>query len=107
MQERWQLRWQREVIRPPTAPAAPLHRDQRTIVLRLPHFREHDAHFILRWDPPATSPKAGSAGGGAVEYVCLRVPEELRSKHWARLLSAHSAALTDQLVLHESQASPA
>ncbi|GAB4822814.1 hypothetical protein N2152v2_009860 [Parachlorella kessleri] len=57
--------------------------------------RQHDVHFLLHWDTNGSTAEA-------VDLVCHRVPCELQSKSWRKLLAERGTSLTDQLLLHQS-----
>lgn len=61
-----------------------LCRERCTILLRPPHFRERDLDFVIRYSPASDS--LGDGGSAAAQrFDCRRVPDHLRSTHWAQL----------------------
>lgn len=76
-------------------------RAKHAILIRPKHFRSHEPHFLLTWQP-----RFGTAAEqGLVAYDCRRIPLHLQRWHWTVLLPGGSkrGSLTDQLVLHDSQ----
>lgn len=86
-------------------------------MLRPVHFRDHEAAFILQWQPPPPHPlppqqqpdgaqpadAAQEPQPAAVSFVCRRVPAHLPHRtDWRRLLAECGSQLSDQLVLHKS-----
>ncbi len=58
-------------------------REHAALLLRPPHFKEHDIDFVVQYDKGDLALLPDSA---RLPYDCYRVPPHLRQRHWTQLL---------------------